>query len=130
MKIGITADDFALEGIVSERFADCKYLIIVTIEDHLIGEPPKLTGTTVIENQINNPEFNLAQELVRYDCEAVITGTLQQAEFELIADSCITRYNGAGHQAYVALDKMEKHELNMIRNLEGTAGCDDSHHKH
>ena len=129
MKIGITADSSGLEGIVSERFADCKYLVIVVIEDHLFGEPVKIKEIKVIENQRDNHAFNLAQELIRYDCEAVITGALQPAEFELIAGSCITRYHGVGLQASAALEKMEKRELALIRNLEGTS-CDDSHHKH
>lgn len=130
MNIGITVDDKSINSRVSEEFCECNYLLIVTIEDHLIGEPCEIKKTIVIENEKDNPEFNLAQELVRYDCEAVITGTLQQAEFELIADSCITRYHGAGHQASIALEKMEKRELEMIRNLEGTSECDGSHHKH
>jgi predicted Fe-Mo cluster-binding NifX family protein len=130
MNIGIAVDGKSLDSIVSEEFCRCNYLLVVTINDHLFGEPSEIIKTTVIENENDNTEFNLAQELVRHNCEAVITGALQPSEFELIADSCITRYHGAGLQASIALEKMEKRELNMIRNLEGTSNCDDHHHKH
>jgi predicted Fe-Mo cluster-binding NifX family protein len=130
MKIGITVDDSGLEGTVSQKFADCKFLMIVTIEDHLVGESSTIRDAKTIENKLGNPEFNLAQELIDHDCEAVITGELNPVEFDLIADACITRYHGAGYSACIALDQMEKRELCMIRNLEGTNGCDESHHMH
>ena len=130
MNIGIAVDGKSLNSIVSEEFCGCNYLLVVTINDHLFGEPSEIIKTIVIENENDNSEFNLAQELERYNCEAVITGTLKPSEFELIADSCITRYHGAGNQASIALEKMEKRELNLIRNLGGTSNCDDHHHEH
>lgn len=130
MNIGIAVDGKSLNSIVSEEFCGCNYLLVVTINDHLFGEPSEIIKTTVIENENDNPEFNLALELLHHNCEAVITGALKPSEFELIADSCITRYHGAGHQASIALEKMEKRELNLIRNLDGTSNCDDHHHKH
>jgi len=34
MKIGIATDNPSLESIVSNKFADCKYLLIVNINDY------------------------------------------------------------------------------------------------
>lgn len=130
MKIAIAADGFDLESLVSKSFAGCNYLVIAAVEDHLMGDPMRITGITLVENQINNTEFSLASELIRFDCEAVITGALEAEDFTMIADSCITRFYGVGCTISEALEKMDRNELDLIRNLEGTAGCDSTHHKH
>lgn len=130
MNIGITVDGENLNSKVSDKFNTCSYLLIVNIDDQLIGKIPRIKRTTVLKSRGEDSGYQLTQKLITYDCEAVITGRLEPAEFELIADACITRYYGAGHQASAALEKMEKRELNMIRNLEGTTGCDEAHHMH
>ncbi len=130
MNIGITVDGESLNSKVSEKFNTCSYLLIVNIDDQSIGKTPRIKETIILENREKESGRQLAQELITYDCEAVITGSLDSAEFELIADACITRYSGAGYQASIALEKMEKRELNMIRNLEGTTGCGEAGHTH
>lgn len=130
MNIGVTVDDNNLNSIVSEKFSGCKYLIIVNIDDQSVGKDLRIKNIMAVKNQDNDSRMKLAQELIDFDCEAVITGELEPAEFDLIADACITRYYGAGCQASDALERMEKRELSLIRNLQGTDGCDGSHHKH
>ncbi len=75
-------------------------------------------------------EGNDLTSMVEHDCEAVISGELESVVFDFIADSCITRYNGAGYPADIALDLMEKRELKLIRNPKGSDECDGSHHNH
>lgn len=128
MKIGIAANGSGLNGIVADRFADCIYLLIVDVKDHYAGDMAEISGVTVIKNQQGDSGMQLAEELVKHDCEAVITGELVPAIFDYIADSCITRYNGAGYPALAALKLMERRGLKLIRNLEGTDECDGSHH--
>ena len=130
MRIGITTDNTGLESIVSDKFADCKYLLIVNMNDYAFCNEVDIVGVTVIKNKEHDSGFGIVQELIDFDCEAVITGKLEQAIFDKIADACITRFNGAGYQASVALERMERSELNLIRNIEGTDGCNDSHHKY
>jgi len=89
-----------------------------------------LSGFSVIKNQENDLGIELVKELIKYDCEAVITGGLDPTTFNMIADACITRFNGAGFTATHALEMMGKHALELIRNLEGTEGCNGLHHKH
>lgn len=129
MKIGIAANGSSLNSIVADRFADCIYLLVVDIKDHLAGDTVGISSVTVIKNEEGDSGIRLAEELVKYDCEAVITGDLVPYIFDFIADACITRYNGAGYPALTALELMERRELKLIRNLEGTDNCDESHHK-
>lgn len=130
MYIGIASEGNDLAGMVAEQFKNCSYLLIVEVKDHYAGDIAEIIGVTAIENKKTDSGMQLAGELVKHDCEAVISGELEPAVFDFIADSCITRYNGAGHPANIALDLMEKRELKLIRNLKGTDECDDSHHNH
>lgn len=130
MNIGITVDDINLNSVVSDKFKECNCLLIVNIGDHLAGEDLEIVEVTVIKNQEKDSGEKLAKELIQYNCEAVITGALDYNVFDIIADADITRYYGAGHPALHALELMEKRLLKLIRNFEGTEGCDGSHHKH
>lgn len=128
MNIGVTADSTALDSMVSDKFETCKYLLIASIDDDSPFGTIKVIDVTVLENSGDQSGIGLAKELMNYDCEALITGELGPAAFDMIADACITRYNGTGHSAMEALEFMEKRMLKLIRNLEGTDECDDSHH--
>jgi len=130
MRIGITTDNTGLESVVADEFANCSHLLIVSLNDSISCREIEVMGVTVLENPGDDSGAQLVQELIHYDCEAVITGKLEPAVFEMIADACITRYNGAGYQALNALGKMAGRELELIRNAEGTDGCDDTHHWH
>lgn len=130
MKIGIATDKDELNSLVSSRFNECGFLLIIGVKDHYAGEAAEITEIIPIKNEKCGSEIQLAEELVKHDCEAVITGELAPEVFEYIAESCITRYNGKGYPALAALEAMERHELKLIRNLEGTDECDGSHHNH
>ncbi|MDD3168038.1 MAG: hypothetical protein PHC91_01060 [Eubacteriales bacterium] len=130
MNIGIAVDGKDLNSIVTDKIKECKYLLIVNVKDHAVGEAAEIVKVTEIENLDYDSGIQIAEELIKHNCEASITGELEPAVFDLVADACITRYNGAGYPAYIALDLMEKRGLLLIRNREGTDTCDDSHHKH
>jgi len=130
MRIGIATDKDGLDSMVSSRFKECSFLLIVGVKDHYAGEAAEITGIIPVKNEKDGLEMQLAEELVKYDCEAVITGELSAEVFEYIADSCITRYSGQGYPALAALEAMERHELKLIRNPQGTDECDGSHHNH
>ena len=131
MNIGITVDGgTGLDSMVSDKFETCKYLLIARIDDCAPFGTIHVMETTALDNPGGQEGIELAKELMTYDCEALITGELGPATFDMIADACITRYNGVGHSAMEALEYMEKRMLKLIRNLEGTDECDDSHHHH
>ncbi len=110
MFIAVSSNDRDLNAAVSETLEKCRFLLIVNMEDGAV---------TAIENYGDETEA---------DCEAIITGGLSPAAFDLIADANITRYDGYGHPAGSALGLMDQYKLKLIRNPEKTEEC-DSHHE-
>lgn len=118
MKIAVVAEGKSLDSQVSEKFEKCLYLLIVNINDLSI---------TSIDNDKLSGE-NLANEILKYDCEAVITGDIEATAFDILADNGVTRFCGAGYSVEKALELMEKRTLNFIRNYDGTDNCGGNHH--
>jgi len=107
MYIAVAAQGETLASKVSPKFADCRCVLIV----HL----PELT-LEAVPNKGDVPAIGLAQVVVDKKCEALISGELAPAEFDVLADACVTRYNGAGHPAGQALELMENYALPLIRD--------------
>ena len=120
MNIAVTADGQNLNNEVSKQFASCKYLLIVNMSN---------SNVIAIENEDNSSEEWLATQVVKYDCEAIITGKLNPIAFDILTDACVTRYLGTGHSVEIALNLMEKQLLKYIKNHEGTDECDGHHHQ-
>ncbi len=73
----------------------------------------------------------MAQKIIEFNCEGIISGAISHPEaFDILADACITRFLGPGFSGMEALDLMKKHELKLIRNINGTDGCDGEHDHH
>lgn len=130
MNIGVAADGPDLRSLVSEKLSQCNYLLIVNISDFAPIGMVEIIQVNAIKRKDSDLGVDLANILVQYNCEASITGELSAEEFDILADACITRYFGADQPVVQALENMEKRLLDLIRNLEGTDGCDDSHHRH
>ena len=109
MNIAVAADGMSLESQVSDRFALCSYLLIVNMNDLTVKviNKDELSGTSI--------EENLARKVLEYNCEAVITGNINQAAFNILADAYVTRYFGAGHSVKDALEISEKRLLKLIK---------------
>ncbi|MBU4439385.1 MAG: hypothetical protein KJ779_07455 [Firmicutes bacterium] len=120
MKIAITMDGNALETSVSSEFDAGKFLVIVH----------RATSTMVAIETIGDlTAEKLAQKIIDSNCEGIITGKfLSQKAFDILADACVTRYLGTGLSGMAALDLMNKKNLPLIRNYEGTNGCSGEHH--
>jgi len=123
VNIAVTADGQKLTSEVSKQFASCKYLLIVNMSN---------SDVIAIENEGEDDlsEETLANEVIKYDCEAIITGKLNPTAFDILTNACVTRYLGTGHSVEIALSLMEKQLLKYIKNHEGTDACDGHHHKH
>jgi len=117
MNIAVAADGKNLESNVSQYFEKCKYLLIINMFDLSIND---------FKNE--GDASNLAKKAIEYDCEAVITGDLNEESFNILADAYITRFYGFGNTVEKSLELMEKNLLKLIRNLEGTEGCGVGHH--
>ena len=115
MNIAVAADGESLESQVSEEFSLCLYLIIVHIDD--------LTTTTIIKTKKTSSEEFLARKVLEFNCEAVITGKIDQTSFNIIADAQVTRYFGAGYSVKDALELSEKGLLKLIKDE-----CSNHHH--
>lgn len=119
MYIAIAVDGDSLSSPVSKQFEECSNLLIVNVNnmDVRVIANPETSGEIVGDR--------LAQELLKHDCEAVITGLIKLTAFDIIAGACMTRYNGAGHDAAKALDMMNNFTLALVRDANGGAGCVD-----
>lgn len=122
MNIAVAADGKSLASKVSEEFERCLYLLIVNMDDLSIR---------VIKNEElseNSSGENLASEVLRYDCEALITGKIKPLAFNLLADAFVTRFLGVGRSVQNALDLMERNSLAILKNYDGTEECGGHHH--
>ncbi|MBP2625886.1 MAG: hypothetical protein H6Q68_597 [Firmicutes bacterium] len=119
MNIAVAADGQSLNSEVSEQFDSCKYLLIVNMND---------LSVIAIKNEGDSSGEKLANEVVKHDCELIITGKLNPTAFDILAEACVTRNLGAGHSVKNALDLMGKNSLQYIKNYEGTDECDGDHH--
>lgn len=120
MNIAITAGDSTLDSTVFHEFAKTPYLLIVNV-DTMACTPIEHTCTPGSDEQ-------LAQTILKHRCEAVITGKLEERAFNVLADNGVTRYAAADISARESLDKMDKRQLEFIRNPEGTSTCSGDHH--
>ncbi|MBV7274110.1 NifB/NifX family molybdenum-iron cluster-binding protein [Clostridium sp. PL3] len=118
MNIGVVSEGKSLDSQVSEKFEKCVCLLIVNMNDLSI---------TAINNDESSGE-NLTNEILKYDCEAVILGNIDKRAFDILADACVTRYYGVGHSVKKALELMKKGSLKLIKNHDGTNDCSGHHH--
>ncbi len=116
MNIAVTADGPTIESSVSCGFENCAYLLIVDADD---------MSLKVIRNDV--ADTSLAEAILKHDCEAVITGSIEATAFDILADAFITRYSGYGNKVSEVLHLMEKNQLDIIRNAEGKEGCGGRH---
>jgi predicted Fe-Mo cluster-binding NifX family protein len=124
VNIAITVDGEVIGSQVSEQFERCKNLLIVNAET---------MNVTVIPNSDSTEEIvgeQLAQKVVEYDCEAVITGMIRSVAFEILAGVGVTRFLGTGYDGSKALVLMHANKLDLIRDANGGMSCGGSHHQH
>ncbi|NMM65747.1 hypothetical protein HBE96_24525 [Clostridium sp. P21] len=122
MNIAIAADGENLSSKVSGKFEKCLYLLIIDMND---------LNITVIKNdelfQDSYPK-NLADDILQYDCEVLITGDIEKAAFDILADAGVTRFLGADYSVEKVLELVEKRSLKLIRSYDGTDSCGGNHH--
>ncbi|WP_051261690.1 NifB/NifX family molybdenum-iron cluster-binding protein [Desulfovibrio inopinatus] len=123
MNIAVFVDGETLSSPVSEQLERCKNLLVVNVDT---------MDVKIIPNKDTKPEpagINLAKAVLKHNCEAIITGKIRTRTFDIIANACVTRYNGFGHDARTALELMDNRGLDLIRDPNG-GGCSGSHHDH
>ena len=128
LKIALATDGPMLDSEICAKFETLRYLLIVDAQTGKLLRPIPREGRSDTE---------MAKQIVAEDCEAVISGPIEEAPFVIIADEgCCTRYNGAGLPALLAVDKMNDYALPLLTDFIGGTGChpgDESncqHHHH
>jgi predicted Fe-Mo cluster-binding NifX family protein len=120
MNIAITTSGATLNSAVFREFAQTPYLLIVNVET--------MACTPISHTSSPGSDQDLARKVLEHRCEAVITGKLNGEAFELLADDGVTRFVAADMSARDALDAMERRELGLIRNPDGSTTCCGGHH--
>ncbi|AKA67595.1 NifB/NifX family molybdenum-iron cluster-binding protein [Clostridium scatologenes] len=122
MNIAVAADGKNLSSKVSRKFEKCLYLLIVDMND--------LNITVIKNDELFEDSYykSLADKILKYDCEALITGDIEKTAFDILADAGVTRFLGFGYSVEKALEEMEERTLNLIRNYDGTNSCGGNHH--
>lgn len=115
MNIAIAANGDNLDSKVSEQFEKCLYLLIINTDDLNI-------------KAIKNDELNLSSEILKNNCEALITDKIGVKEFDVLADEYVTRYNGSGSSVRDSIKLMDKNLLNIIKTCDGSNDCSGHHH--
>ena len=83
----------------------------------------RFAGKGLKRLSVPSPEENLALKVLEHNCEALITGTINQTAFNILADAQVTRYFGAGHSVKAALELSGKRLLKLIKDE-----CPSDHH--
>lgn len=116
MFIAAMTDSPGLEGMISQTFAQARYLLIIEAEHRSL--------CAVYARSRAEGDRNLAERIVEHDCEAVLCGPLEEEPFVILADEgCVTRYLACGLTAAEALKEMEAYRLDMIPDFIGGTGC-------
>ena len=108
MKIAVAANGSTLEDLVPGTFEESPYLLIVETDD---------ASYEVFRNPEGQGGAGLAmtREIMRHDCEALISGSIGKPAFQELMIAQVTRYLAANCSAMEALRLMESNQLDFIR---------------
>jgi predicted Fe-Mo cluster-binding NifX family protein len=111
MKVAVTAEGRALSSKVYEAFESSPYLIIFETDDE----------------SYEVYEENFTDNMIKNECEVLITGTIEAPSFEIIAENHITRLVGTSHEVKEAIILMDRYQLSYIKGYNGEPEHDHNH---
>lgn len=120
MKIAITASGQTLEDKVVKTFEESPFLMIY---DNQTGDFKVVDH----DNKKDPQGIEMANTVVSHQCEALLTGEIDEKAFYIIADEGITRFKADGMTISQALPLMEARKLAYIRDYKGAPA---GHHHH
>lgn len=126
LKIALTTKGKTLESKVSKHFRTCAYLLVVETNDLSITIFPNDNDENI------DAALKLTDIIIKQDCEAVITGEIERAPLNILADACVSRYTGVNLTVRDSLQLLEEQKLSIIRGEpeEGSHSCGDHCHEH
>ena len=112
MKIAIAASGSTLENLVPDTFEESAFLLIVETDDgsYEAFKNPEVEGSAGLA---------MTMEILKHDCEALISGSIEKQAFEVLMKAQVTRYMGANCRAADALRLMDANQLDFIRVANG-----------
>lgn len=122
MKIAITANGNTLDNLVAEEFERSDFLLIIETDD--------LSYRVYANEELKSGSgLAMTKKVIEFNCEAIITGSIEQPAFDELAMYQVTRYFGANHSVMDALNLMEDYKLDIIREYKGGEGmAHEQHH--
>ncbi|MDR2945443.1 MAG: hypothetical protein LBV79_01670 [Candidatus Adiutrix sp.] len=115
MKIAITSDQPGLDGRVPALFSESPWLVIIETD----------SGEALCSLAGSEAPLHFAKEILRWNCEGLLSGPIEREPFLLIADEGgVTRYDAAGLSVREALSRLESRSLELIRDHIGDRSCD------
>lgn len=120
MKIAITASGQTLEDKVFNTFEESPFLMIYETRDGKFQ---------VIKHDLEkDPQgLEMANLIVEHQCEALLTGEIEEKAFYIIANEGVTRFKADDMNISAAIPLMEARKLDYIRDYKG-ASADHHHH--
>lgn len=109
-------------GVIAQTFEEAAHAVFIDAETgSILKEMPRMGMT--------DEEF--AEALGEEKVEAVITGAIEKAPFNILAEKYwITRYDGVGLRISEAVRLMNEYRLRMITDHIGGTGHHDHGHDH
>ena len=120
MLISAITDGRGNGSTVCERYEEGKYLLVYETDTNEIIKT---------YSAYEKDPLLFAKKTVEHDCEAIVCGIMQKEEFETVANVGITRYNGSGLAALIAVRAAVDNTLPVITDFEGGTGCGEHDHE-
>lgn len=102
MNIAVAADGKNLDSQVSEQFEQCLYLLIINLNDLSIIEIKNDESHTISSIE------DLANKVLKYDCEAIVTGTMNSVAFNIFSDAGVTKFLGSDCSVEESFERIKK----------------------
>jgi predicted Fe-Mo cluster-binding NifX family protein len=116
MKISIAVVGDQARSPIPENLRQATHLFIVDTERFEV-----LRVLTADEPTDRDVAF--ARRTIDENCEAIICGEIEKRAFDLLAEACVSRYNGTGFHASQATKLIKGYRLPLIRDHIGGQGC-------
>jgi predicted Fe-Mo cluster-binding NifX family protein len=115
MKIAVATSGKKADALIPAILAESEFLFIADME--------KFEVLKIYEAETENRDLAFAKRTVEEDCEAIICGQIEKDAFDILASSCVTRFDGSGKGVTEALKLMNADALPLIRDHIPGPGC-------
>ena len=120
MKIAVAAKGETADSVIPGKFEEATHLLLI---DGYTGAMIQILNLEAHHDAAQR-SMVFANQVVEWDCEALLCGELEAAPFAVLAEeNSVTRYMAAGIAADEALKKMNRYELYFLTDYVNGPGC-------